>query len=576
MDGLLQDDGNGKYYYDSAENAAYLDQSTMTFRLYEEVVATADQSSDPSYYVGNTSYKRGNFLPFNDINRTSIWAINNDEGKIGEPIYGIKPDNSRTGSGERPNYHFGIYMEGTFYQPEIGQRPTFYIRGDDDILVYIDDVLVLDMGGLHDPLEGSIYFGAEDGHEAGYVYYETAAGTTVETTLKDLLIDKGSVYNSTDERKLSDDNNDFNGDTLASGTIHTIKIFYAERGAGASNLRIEVNSPDPQLTITNSFWEDADASEITGNERFIPLAELDWNNFANARYILQELETVDDIGKVSFRLRYVETEGDNTGTRTTVAKYEDFGADSSYTFTNLNDAYTYYVEILDADDNVIAASDPIDRESDDLKQVTITLFPDAKDEHGNPKDNVTINVQYALGSQLKSIEEPKFELESPWTDNGTTVVAGDHTFYGLDFAKRYQIVQQLYYDDANGERVTADGSNNDYGYEFTSVFIDGEPQLKDPSDALSHRQTAYMVTNPFTLLEYNNNRLIFPEIVYRNVYFKILIDKNLLVDDGAGGVKRKKYETTDVDDLVTFEVMTNVPNYSNYPANKNIIYQIID
>lgn len=556
VDGLLQkrndENGGTVYYYDSAQNAAVLDESTNRFTLYNELVANMNTLVSPyNNLEAQTAHKRGNFFPLNKIDTSTIMGYSYDSNTIGMPIYALSDPGA--------NYHFGLYMEGEIYQPFEGTRPTFYIRGDDDILVYIDDVLVIDMGGIHNPLAGEINFAT------GKVRYQDNTNDAnnkahyVETTLKELLNGQGNVYNS--NRKLDD--SDFNGDTFKDNTIHTIKVFYAERGGGASNLRIETKSPEANLTIANSFWLDEKAEEVK-NEKFVPFDGFDKENIKNARYMLQEVQTIEDIKNARFRLSYVEIDSNSAGTQGSIATYEDFKkSNGTYTFTNLKKEYLYYVEVLNASGKVIAKSDPINAT---LGEIKVTI-----DENAD-KDNVVIDVQYATGANLTAIENPKFDVKAPWEiPEGKKVVAGHYTFSDIDWTKKYQVAQQLYYDNQKGEHIIADGSTEKSMYEFTSVFVDSDAQLKDQNNPLSHRQSVYVTTNTFNLIEAGSNEVKFQDIVFRNVYADITIDKNIIVND-----KKQKDAEVPINHTVSYEIIGNVPNYDNYPENTNVLYKIID
>lgn len=222
------DESTYSYEYDSQRNHALYDEDEDRFYVYDYTLSPAD-TSDSSY----GDFEVGNFFPFND-------TINPRQGKLNYIQYGRE---------ERTNvdYWFGMSMNMNFYQPEDGRLPNgeamkFEFRGDDDVFVYLDGVLILDLGGIHAAQSGSIDF---------------STGTIVENG--DTIPD--GIYNRYLRSELfsEDELNDiFTEITISGQTRHIFSdyynakmdFFYLERGAGASNCHIKFNMPPiPQNTI---------------------------------------------------------------------------------------------------------------------------------------------------------------------------------------------------------------------------------------------------------------------------------------------------------------------------------------
>lgn len=256
---FLQDkyDEDGTFYYSAFENFATLaNDGDSDFTVYNAL--GSPQGGDPYYF------QRGNFMPYNTLNTNYVISHNHytaegEELKPGDagyddPIYGLNGT---------PDFHFGMYIWADFYQPQGGQveqndndgdgQPDgnskdmiFEFTGDDDMWVYIDGVLVLDLGGIHDAQSGTINFA-------------TGAINYTDTTIDQRHTDRPNTpewhrttIRAQYEAAHRENRVDWNGDTFADGSNHRIQIFYMERGEGASNLKISFNLktiPDGQLAV---------------------------------------------------------------------------------------------------------------------------------------------------------------------------------------------------------------------------------------------------------------------------------------------------------------------------------------
>ncbi len=224
--GLFQKDNNGNYYYDSAKNAAYFNGSDFT--LYDQIVY-------PSYVNrNNTEIQRSNFLPFNEVNNRTA----TQQGTInGIPAMQLT---------NKVDLWFGMMVEFEFLMPKDGmvdsEPMVFDFLGDDDVFVYIDDVLVLDIGGTHEAQSGTINFA-------------TGAANSPKkpnTNLKSIFQAAGK------------DVSEFNGNTFADYTVHTLKFFYLERGGTYSYCKLQFNMPtlpEKSLTVEKQLTVDA-SSEV--------------------------------------------------------------------------------------------------------------------------------------------------------------------------------------------------------------------------------------------------------------------------------------------------------------------------
>ena len=254
---LQYDESTGRYHYNSAQNAIDYDKENNVFHVRDYVESGEFGALDSKQtfdffpfnygggYVTGTEFKNGTLREktFNDsaILENASSSVWNDT-------------DASTVRYNNINYWFGMTMEFNFTQNKDGQHiiknekgeivsrtdMLFTFSGDDDVWVFIDDVLVLDLGGTHSIVDGSINFATGQISQA----FGTQASKTYTTTLYDCFERAGKIVKNEDGspkgwKKVGSTKR--SGDTyiFEDYSIHNLKFFYTERGGYVANNSIE-------------------------------------------------------------------------------------------------------------------------------------------------------------------------------------------------------------------------------------------------------------------------------------------------------------------------------------------------
>lgn len=245
-------DVDGSYEYSSFKNYAHLEDNG-NFTVYDALGTPSDENA--------RWYQRGNFMPYNSISASDVSTNKNLYDESGNELSDTDPAHGKTlykTQGDN-DYYFGMYVEADFNQPRNGQlkngNMVYEFNGDDDLWVYVDGVLMLDIGGIHDAHSGSINFAT------GAITYDSASATTIKAQFQAAgVFPDGSAW---DESRVSEF---FNGNTLKDLTTHNFKMFYMERGAGASNLKMKFNLEVIPTYEVNFNKVDTQGSALAGAE----------------------------------------------------------------------------------------------------------------------------------------------------------------------------------------------------------------------------------------------------------------------------------------------------------------------
>ena len=233
--------GSGYFEYDSAQNFASLKGATGgDFTVYKELGTYDSAGSRPTL-------KHGEFFPYNDLEAGNFAVVNglnlydsrgpelsDDDPRKYERLYNIE------NGGKPADCFFAMELGATFTMTpdgldEWGHDIIFEFTGDDDFWLYVDDELTIDLGGIHSAVPGSVNF------RTGQVMVN-GRWTTLRELFKSNYKKRGHSDAEAEAYVADKFVQNAQGQWIFKpNTNHTMRIFYMERGAGASNMYMRFN-----------------------------------------------------------------------------------------------------------------------------------------------------------------------------------------------------------------------------------------------------------------------------------------------------------------------------------------------
>lgn len=238
--GPQKGEGVKYWWFDSKETSLYLRKDTNSDQLYlgndSPGVTTAGYKSEASHNVDSASSPDNvstpyGFFPFNETT-TSKSAVRNNYG------YGAKLE-----------IPFTLTSTGTVkddYNNEIPIR--FYFSGDDDVWVFIDDQLVLDIGGAHARVSGVLEFDQRDNKKNTVTSYVSRVKNSKTGNYGAENCDEHNHTTATSITYLGTTETYYKNASVSIPNLstgkHTLTMYYMERGMWESNVAVAFNFPD--------------------------------------------------------------------------------------------------------------------------------------------------------------------------------------------------------------------------------------------------------------------------------------------------------------------------------------------
>lgn len=231
-------DSDGYYYFDSSKYDVYFENGKGASDTQLKYSSDGSKTTVKS----NSESGRGNIQGFFPFNKYNVSRYNYEDAV----------------------YHFGMNMGVQFYIPPTADNETgpkinnkditFSFTGDDDVWVFVDGKLVLDLGGIHDAISGDINF------TTGKV--TTYRGTNTGSDVADPSTVDNTYLQSDEWKQMNED-----------GEVHSLQVFYLERGKSVSNCKIKFNLPQKDKlevikTLGNTNATDDDLAGGLADQKF--------------------------------------------------------------------------------------------------------------------------------------------------------------------------------------------------------------------------------------------------------------------------------------------------------------------
>ena len=298
--------------------------------IYTNVGLPFQYNKDTNYYTFNSNKMSAHFTKDNPAgsNKNLTYSASpqtitdlSAQGKSDKASW-LPFDNGTSATMNAATYHFGMQAVIPFSMTANGKMNAadeesadikFDFSGDDDVWVFVDGKLVLDIGGIHNEMAGTMNFATNEWKVL------KSTDNTSDFTVGDMNDQKmtGKLFNTDSEKGVLGTDRE----TFAATTSHTLTVFYLERGAGASNCKIRFNLPMEDSVSVKKLVSDkdsagsaisADTQEAINNHEFAFKLFKNDEPLKNTNYIIldesnQPIDTATTASDGTFKLKNKQT-----------------------------------------------------------------------------------------------------------------------------------------------------------------------------------------------------------------------------------------------------------------------------
>ena len=230
------------------------DNSELTLGSVKENVSFPFRRVDKNGVTYYEFYSSHDTIRFNNNGQLDYYGVDNKEQQVldaqGNP--GFFPYNTKSeGKSSKLNFGHGVKIEIPFMMSSDGKINNkdieFEFSGDDDVWVFIDGELALDLGGNHGEVHGSINF-------AKQVSTVKEAKNSAIAFSSRLITNVGSLKDGVIKNQQTKFSDNLKAKIKETDKVHTLTMFYMERGLNVANMKLNFNLPEPtKFTVTNAL-----------------------------------------------------------------------------------------------------------------------------------------------------------------------------------------------------------------------------------------------------------------------------------------------------------------------------------